>query len=116
MGFWIKDIRQAARRLAKSRSFFLTVVLMLALGIGATTTVFSLIQGILLRPLPFRDPGRLVQLGEHVGENPGIGITARRHPSLFDGRPKLSHPWAHSPEPALHSLAVLPLKIFLRRA
>ncbi|HEY5255150.1 MAG TPA: hypothetical protein VIJ53_10890, partial [Acidobacteriaceae bacterium] len=77
MGFWIRDLQQAARRLAKSGSFFLTVVLMLALGIGATTTVFSLIQGILLRPLPFRDPGRLVQLGEHVGENPGIGITAR---------------------------------------
>ena len=77
MGFWIRDLQQAARRLAKSGSFFLTVVLMLALGIGATTTVFSLIQGILLRPLPFRDAGRLVQLGEHVGENPGIGITAR---------------------------------------
>ena len=77
MGFWIRDLRQAARRLAKSRSFFLTVILMLALGIGATTTIFSLIEGILLRPLPFRDPGRLVQLGEHVGENSGIGITAR---------------------------------------
>lgn len=77
MGFWIKDIRQAARRLARARSFFLTVTLMLALGIGAMTTIFSLIEGILLRPLPFRDPGRLVQLGEHVGENSGIEITAR---------------------------------------
>lgn len=77
MGFWIKDLQQAARRLVKSRSFFLTVVLMLALGIGATTTISSLIEGILLRPLPFRDPSRVVQLGEHVGENPGIGITAR---------------------------------------
>jgi len=77
MGFWVNDLRHAARRLAKARSFFITVTLMLALGIGATTTIFSLIKGILLRPLPFRDPGRLVQLGEHVGENPGIGITAR---------------------------------------
>ncbi len=77
MGFWINDLRHAARRLAKARSFFLTVTLMLALGIGATTTIFSLIEGILLRPLPFLDPGRLVQLGEHVGENSGIGITAR---------------------------------------
>jgi len=77
MSFWIEDLRHAARRLAKARSFFLTVTLMLALGIGATTTIFSLIEGILLRPLPFRDPGSLVQLGEHVGENPGIGITAR---------------------------------------
>ncbi|MGC1921799.1 MAG: ABC transporter permease [Acidobacteriaceae bacterium] len=77
MDVWIRDLRHAARRLARARSFFLTVTLMLALGIGATTTVFSLIEGILLRPLPFHDPGRLVELGEHVGENSGIGITAR---------------------------------------
>jgi len=77
MGVWIRDLRHAARRLLKARGFFLTITLMLALGIGATTTVFSLIEGILLRPLPLRDPGRLVQLGEHVGDNPGIGITAR---------------------------------------
>ena len=77
MDFRIQDVRHAARRLAKTRGFFLTVTLMLALGIGATTTIFSLIEGILLRPLPFRDPSRLVQLGEHVGENSGIGITAR---------------------------------------
>lgn len=77
MDVWMRDLRHAARRLVRARSFFLTVTLMLALGIGATTTVFSLIEGILLRPLPFHDPGRLVQLGEHVGENSGIGITAR---------------------------------------
>jgi putative ABC transport system permease protein len=77
MDFWIQDLRHAARRLAKARGFFLTVTLMLALGIGATTTIFSLIEGILLRPLPFQDPSRLVQLGEHVGENSGIGVTAR---------------------------------------
>ncbi len=57
--------------------FSFAVMLMLTVGIGAATTIFSLIEGILLRPLPFHDPGRLVQLGEHVGENPGIGITAR---------------------------------------
>jgi hypothetical protein len=77
MGLWIKDLRPAARRLAKARDFSLTITVMLALGIGATTTIFSLIEGILLRPLPFRDSGRLVQLGEHVGENSEIGITAR---------------------------------------
>jgi predicted permease len=77
MGFGINDLRHAARRLARARGFSFTVILMLALGIGATTTIFSLIEGILLRPLPLRHPGRLVQLGEHVGENSGIGITAR---------------------------------------
>jgi putative ABC transport system permease protein len=52
-------------------------VLILALGIGATTAIFSLIEGVLLRPLPFRDPGRLVLLGDHLGDSPGIGLTAR---------------------------------------
>lgn len=77
MNTWIMELRYSIRRLVKARGFFLTVILMLALGIGAITAIFSLIEGILLRPLPFRDPDRLVQLGEHVGENPGIGITAR---------------------------------------
>lgn len=77
MNSWIMDLRYSARRLVKARGFFFTVTLMLALGIGAITAIFSLIEGILLRPLPFHDPDRLVQLGEHVGENSGIGITAR---------------------------------------
>jgi putative ABC transport system permease protein len=77
MNSWIKDLRYSARGLAKARGFFITVTLMLALGIGAITAIFSLIEGILLRPLPFHDPDRLVQLGEHVGENSGIGTTAR---------------------------------------
>ena len=54
---------------------------MLGLGIGTTTVMFSLIEGILLRPLPFREPARLVELGEHVGNNPGIGVTARDIPA-----------------------------------
>lgn len=77
MSSWIRDLRYSARRLVKARGFFLIVTLMLALGIGSITAIFSLIEGILLRPLPFQDPDRLVQLGEHVGENSGIGITAR---------------------------------------
>ena len=71
------DFRYAIRRLAKAHWFSLTVILMLAFGIGASTTIFSLIEGILLRPLPFRDAGRLIELGEHVGDNAGIGTTAR---------------------------------------
>src|ERR1700760_2141495 len=71
------DLRYAFRRLMQARWYSLTVVLMLAFGIGASATIFSLVEGVLLRPLPFEDPGRLVQMGEHVGENPGIGATAR---------------------------------------
>jgi putative ABC transport system permease protein len=77
MNSWVKDLRYSARRLVNASGFSLTVTLMLALGIGSITAIFSLIDGILLRPLPFHDPARLVQLGEHVGGNSGIGITAR---------------------------------------
>src|ERR1700761_5924393 len=71
------EFRYAFRRLMEARWYSLTVVLMLAFGIGASATIFSLVEGVLLRPLPFHDPDRLVQLGEHVGAHPGIGTTAR---------------------------------------
>ena len=77
MSSWIRELRYSARRLVNARGFFMIVTLMLAVGIGSITAIFSLIEGILLRPLPFHDPNRLVQLGEHVGGNSGIGITAR---------------------------------------
>lgn len=77
MGSLANEFRYSLRRLGKAYGFSVTIILMLAFGIGAATTVFSLIEGILLRSLPFHDPGRLVQLGEHVGNNPGIGTTAR---------------------------------------
>lgn len=72
-----QNFRFALRRLLKAPALSLTVILMLALGIGATTAVFSLIEGILLRPLPFEDPGRLVLLGDRLGEGPGTPVTAR---------------------------------------
>jgi hypothetical protein len=56
----LSEIRFAARRLRRAPSFAAAVVLVLALGIGGTTAVFSLVQGILLEPLPYPDSGRLV--------------------------------------------------------
>ena len=70
-------MRVVIRQLRKAPGFTLTAVLMLALGIGATTAIFSLVQGILLRPLPFRDADRLVLVGDHLGGNRGISVTAR---------------------------------------
>ncbi|HEX6905080.1 MAG TPA: hypothetical protein VF154_00610, partial [Terriglobales bacterium] len=61
-----QDLRFAYRHLQKAPGFTLTVVLTLALGIGATTAIFSLVEGILLRPLPFRDPDRLVLVGDQL--------------------------------------------------
>jgi putative ABC transport system permease protein len=72
-----QDIRFAVRQLRKAPGFTLTVVLTLALGIGATTAIFSLVEGILLRPLPFHDPDRLVLLGDQLGNSPNLPVTAR---------------------------------------
>jgi putative ABC transport system permease protein len=77
MAAFLQDLGFASRQLRKSPGFTVTVVLTLALGIGATTAIFSLVEGILLRPLPFSSPDRLVRLGDHLGEGPGISVTAR---------------------------------------
>ena len=65
------ELRYAARRLRRVPSFTITTVFVLALGVGATTAVFSVVNGVLLRPLPYADPGRLVAL-THTLEVSGV--------------------------------------------
>jgi len=77
----LHNLRIVVRHLLKSPGFTATTVLMLALGIGATTAIFSVVEGVLLRPLPFPHSESLVQLsdilqGADVGGNGEVGVTA----------------------------------------
>ena len=69
----LADIRYGLRIMLKQPGFTLVAVITLALGIGANTAIFSLVNSILLRPLPFREPDRLVRM---VQASPKLGLTS----------------------------------------
>jgi putative ABC transport system permease protein len=61
----LRDLRYGARTLRRTPSFSLVAIAVIVLCIGASTSLFTIVRSVLLRPLPFRDPGRLVMLYEH---------------------------------------------------
>src|SRR5574341_90821 len=73
-----QDLRFGARTLLKAPGFTLAAVLSLTIGIGATSAIFSVINGVVLRPLPYRDPERLVRLWQNkaIAGVSGIPVSA----------------------------------------
>jgi hypothetical protein len=79
----VQDLRYGARSLVKARGFAAIAILTLALGIGANSAIFSFVDGVLLKPLPYRDPERILNLWE---KPPGGGNNVVSAMNFLDWR------------------------------
>ncbi len=70
-----RDIRYGVRTLRRSPGFALVAITVMALGIGATTSLFTIVRSVLLKPLPFHDPDKLVMVYEHFRDAANMGST-----------------------------------------
>ena len=81
----LQDVRYAVRNLLKNGGFAIVVIITMALGIGANTAIFSVVDAVLFRPLPFQSPDRLMSLSEKEegAQDGGGGVS---YPNAFDWR------------------------------
>src|SRR5919201_4910253 len=84
MGLW-KDVRYAIRLLAKDKWFTLVAATALALGIGVNNTVFTFVNAVLIRGLPFDDPDRIMSLGTRDARNRDGGVSYLEFQDWRDG-------------------------------
>ena len=92
-----RDLHHAARGLGRSPGFAATAALILALGIGANTAMFSIAYGLLLRPLPYPDAAAIVRVGYRSAAQPGIGwLTNRTLPRLQQEAVSFEHVAAYA--------------------
>ena len=91
MTLWLEelgdDVKFAFRQLRGAPAFTLVAALTLALGIGANSAIFALVDATLLRPLPYRRPGRLVTIWERSEANPRELRLAAQHARLERAQP-----------------------------
>jgi putative ABC transport system permease protein len=86
---WLQDARYAVRSLRTSPGFTLVAAITLALGVGANTAIFSVVNTVMLRPLPFAEPDRLIRIWESNIER-GRPTFAVSHPNFLDFRAQAS--------------------------
>src|SRR5579885_1746486 len=77
----LQDIRYALRQLRKSPGFAVTAILVLTLGIGASTAIFGFVDAALILPLPYRDPSRLMDVTESAAMFPRANLS---YPDFVD--------------------------------
>jgi len=106
---WL-DVRLASRVLVRHRLVAVVVVLSLALGIGANAVIFSLVNALLLRPLPVPQPDRLVRIGRTVQGEGFDALSFAEFQVLREGAPALAEVLAHQPNDVVVSVDGEPLE------